>query len=274
MLAEYKQTYAQYANSVDGWRKMSSMELCNKYIEYENINPTIANAYLSAIIYKYWNMVDVYYHKNFGHLDAEDSYDWLISTVLYVLKHRVWLDPNHKLYNDPTAIDKAIHIRMYSTYLNHQKAVRTQKRDWDNGVYSWEMLKENIGDGVYAYNDGELATPFQYDYMSDFVVDCFNKKEYLKAFIIDGIVNEDVFMNKDGEEVFAIHRLLHHLRNLDEVFIKIFSDRYNLSCTSVAKACTYIPNTDKALLRRKVKHELFILKKDTLRAQRRGEVCF
>ena len=114
MLSDYRQLYAEDANRIKDWRKLSSQELCNGYIENELSNPPVASSYLSALIYKYWDVIPTYYNKCSMFATVEDIYDWLVDSILYVLSQRVWTDPTSTLYKDKNGADKAIRIRLQS----------------------------------------------------------------------------------------------------------------------------------------------------------------
>ena len=62
MLDEYKELCRIAANSAPDWEKMSKNDLCRAYVTSKG-NDLLQNAYLSAILYRYWNLIGKYYYQ-------------------------------------------------------------------------------------------------------------------------------------------------------------------------------------------------------------------
>ena len=154
MLEEYKEAYRQKADYIAGWNKLSRSELCRKYIE--NIdNKDISESYLSAIIYKFWNVAEHnYFTQSYkGLATQQDCYDWNVEGILYALDKHVWDDPNNELYGDPNGPEKAINVTIYGQKLNFYNSLKTYKRQINSGLVSQSSVL-NCKD----YYDYQLAS--------------------------------------------------------------------------------------------------------------------
>lgn len=240
MLDEYKNIYRKQASFIDGWEDISRSELCRKYIENVD-NKDLAESYLSAIIYKFWNVAEHNYFTQSAQKIAtpQDCYDWNIEGILYALKKHVWDNPDNELYNDPNGPEKALNVTIYSQKLNFYNSLKTYKRQINSSLYSLEKLQEDASDSYYLpYNEDYNFTD---SYMYKKVKEYFDKKLYLEAFVIDAILNHDMFvLTEDRCEVFNRFKLTKHLHHLDDNFCKYFSKFYKIPIAKVKKATTYI----------------------------------
>jgi hypothetical protein len=96
----------------EDWRSVDRNYLCFKCCEYENKDDTLFNAYLSAIIVRYWHLIKSNLFRGKGAYSCQDCYNWLIDSILGTLKTKSWLNPDSSLFNDPLAPDKSINVRM------------------------------------------------------------------------------------------------------------------------------------------------------------------
>lgn len=260
MLSEIKESYKQCADLIPGWRKMSRSELCFKYIEAEADNDTVkTSAYLSAIIYKFLNVVSHNYkHKWFYHVDAEVCYDWVISSIMYVLKHRVWMDPKNKLYGDINAPEKCINVKIYAEKMNYTVFAQRQKRNVLNTSMSIDSLSDDCpGECLFPYVD-EYAT--LEDLFSNKIIEFFNKKDYFNAFLLDAILTCKLQQSDSNNQIFK--KLKRHLNNLDTNYITVFSNNYGLDTDKVIKAYSYVKGLSYKNMINHLKNSLLFLRND------------
>ena len=264
MLSEYRQLYAEDANRIKDWRKMSSQELCNGYIENELSNPAVASSYLSALIYKYWDVIPIYYNKCNMFATAEDIYDWLVDSIMYVLSQRVWTDPTSTLYKDKNGADKAIRIRLQSLRINAVVASNRDKRQLQSNAVSLDDITDDFGD--FAMVRTNCICEDTYDTTKDIIKKAFDTKDYFTAFMVDGIANAHTFNTVEKEDgiytEFSAKRLVSHLRHIDDKYCKIFAAEFNYAVDKVKKAYSYVSCLSKARMYTKIKHTLFLLSKD------------
>ena len=85
-----KQIYERSADAISNWRDIDKNELCRLYCANEN-NPC-GEAYLSALICKYWNNIYKYYNQSQGYATLEDCYDIVIDAIQNIIRRRPWED--------------------------------------------------------------------------------------------------------------------------------------------------------------------------------------
>jgi hypothetical protein len=106
--------------------------------------------------------------------------------------------------------------------------------------------------------------------VSNFVVDLIKKsyynKEYIKAFILDIIINNNVFdenLESDGLYVsFNDKKLRHILKNIDDSYCVRFSQFYSIDLDDVKGCVHYITDLTHDKLKEKVTAILNFLKHD------------
>ena len=266
MLSEIKESYRQHADLIPDWRKLNRSQLCFKYIEYEKINPKLAEAYLSAIMFKCLNIVQ---HNSrvrwFYHADEHACYDWLTSSIIYVLNKRVWTDPKHPLYNDVNAPEKCINVAIYSQKINYTKHAKRQKREIMNNTLSLEALCE-------GNNDVPLAPYFDEDTTLEALINSkvrkfFSLKDYFKAFLIDAIITVNFNLNenlpKDLINLSIEKKLKHHLFTMSDEYLHIFSKQYGIDYEKVKLGFSYISSLSRNKLAKHLKQSLAELSRDS-----------
>ena len=253
MLNTYKKSYEECADLfiTENWRKMNKNTLVNKYIEVEN-NPKLANAYMSAIICRYWGVLSKYYNSSYNSVDKFTCHEWLVGAILRAIKHRKWLDPNNKLYGDPNGPDKVINRCLASERLGFFQSSNTYKRKQNYGIESIDKIQEDNSESsqipLYLPKDLDEGTLSIHQLISN----SFDNKDYITSFLIDGIINYDVFepanspKTKLDYSVFSEKKLLRHLRALSIQYIKDFADLFNKPIDEVKLAvqeCTSLTRT-------------------------------
>lgn len=248
---------------IPGWKKLSKLELCNKYVESVQNNDGLQDSYLSAIICTFWYIIRrTYYAQQFKLASEDDVYNWFIDGLLCALNEHVWLNPDNKLYNDSSGPEKAISVCIYSAKLNFFEALNCQKRKISKDSLSLDELLENTSDGYYLpYYDSEQ---YKDSYLYKLVLKFFNSKDYFTAFLLDALVNVDVFSRPAKNEPYQLsnRKLIKHLRTLYNNYCELFSQIYNLSLNDVKTAASYINNLTVDRMSRNITNVLFMLSKD------------
>lgn len=244
MLKEYRLIYETkadaYLSDID-WRHMNKNHIFNKYCEYENINPKLAEAYLSALIVRYWHLIKTYYNQGSGAYTAEDCYYWLVHVISWATKHK----PGQKggsMENDPNGPDKYINVSMKSRREGFYQWSNAAKRSaYFTQSTSLEKMIEDTGDANLPYFDN-VNDMIEFMDIKDLVVSQFKNKLYMGAFIIDGILNApviDTITDKNSGSVyteFNKKKLSKHIRNMDDNYCKLFSKMYNIPESDVIQA--------------------------------------
>lgn len=238
MLESYKKSYEDQADLYikENWREMNKNDLVNKYIEVED-NVTLANAYMCAIIYRYWNSLNNYCLKSCNSVSPEECYGWLLSAILWAVKHRKWKDPNNKLYNDPNGPDKVINRCIFSRRMGFYQSSNTYKRKRNFGLYSLESLMEDYGDAVYLPSPDKLSDSDESLGIYNLTRNAFTNGDYVTAFIIDCIVYGDLFRSSRKKHLrFNKQGLITRLHRLDTTYITRFASTYDLKEEDVEAA--------------------------------------
>ena len=244
MIREYKENCAQSAQFIPGWKDIDRSELCRLYVANKD-DEVLSNSYLSAILYKFWNITEHnYYTQKYKVATEADCIDWTVEGITYALDRHVWDDPDNSLYQDPKGPEKAINVAIYSTKVNFYQRIKHQKEKISYESISLEQLMENSSDSYYlpTYDKDTFAD----SYISKLIRDSFKDKDYMKAFVLDGIINTNVFQtvieNDKTYTVFDDKKLRKHLRKLDPNYCKIFSSRYGIKFEDVLKYTETLKN--------------------------------
>ena len=246
MLDEYKKNYYDIANRFPNWKSISRSELAFKYLQYKDKDNYLADACLSAIIYKFWNVIEHnYYKQQIKYASPEDCYQWVVDAILYVLDKHVWTDPDSNLYGDKNAPEKAINVFIVHAKDRFYISNNADKRKLNQSTLSIQQLNEDYPGWKepFDFDKDELIL----DTISDKVVQLFKSKRDVAAFTIDTIVTiGSVFETvKDGGKdysVFSIPKLKRYLRNIPNEYGSIFAEKYKLDKTDVDYSISYLHN--------------------------------
>lgn len=228
MLESYKKSYESVADKIDGWRAADKNDLFRSYIEYEH-DPVLSEALAAAIICRYWGAINKFYLKSYKATNVYECYNWLIQSFLATLKYRPWCNPENSLYNDPKGPDKAMNTILNSRRQEFFQNSNMIKRRVNYGAASIEELQENVGDSAFPISADYEDIDSMLD-IKNLVLEAFENKEYLLAFMVDGIINYNTFDidKKNGNKVTfnmkKLYRVLHHLdRGYYNNFVKMFN---------------------------------------------------
>lgn len=237
MVSDLKKIYEEKASLISDYKHINKNELVNLYIKNEN-NPILKEAYLSAIICRYWELINKYYQQSYTSVSIEECYDWLIRAILYALEHRKWLDPENKLYNDPCAPDKVINRCMLSSRRIFYQASNYAKRTLNYKTTSVEDVMLAYGD---VFPDEDNSFNEVEDCTNSLINEAISNDNYFLAFMIDGIAYFDTFKTYDYNDNikhfdFCERKLAKHLKNLDKNYGDMFSQRFKVDKNNVYKA--------------------------------------
>ena len=243
MLKDYVKNYSDYADAVIGkeWRNMGRSDLCFSCCEFEDKDKSLYNAYLCALVVRYWHLIRSNVVQGSGAYDENDCYNWLIDSILGTIHAKSWLNPESSLYNDPLAPDKSINVRMKSHRQGFYQWSNCQKRSGDFSINSsYESLFEDCGDAAFPIDDTTQNTIDYNMSVNDLIRKEFSNKNYMGSFTIYGIINADVFdyikEGKDRYTKFNKKKLSSYVRHLDDDFCREFSDTIDLPVEDVKKA--------------------------------------
>jgi hypothetical protein len=224
-------------------------ELADAYCEaVDTNNETLKDVYISALILRFWYVIDKMYKNNTVApcLEYEDFFWWLYEAIEYACKYRGWQDPTKNL-NAKQCINKCIDTiklqKYYDLRLDKKKAVN----------YCTSMDAPICGEGDDAEKTlGDILEDDSVDYAAgaDAVITLvqtyINRNKIIEAILIDNIAFNDVqkhskkvikTTNTEGEAIrytehsseFWAYKLVQIVSKLPEAYKKTFMERYNIS---------------------------------------------
>lgn len=271
VIDEYREYFRQGAARLPDWESLSKNELCFKYVDNEG-NRDIQNACFSALVYKYWPLINKYWFQCSNVASQEDVYDWLVDSINYALEHRRWLDPDSNIYNDPTGPDKVINRRMKCARLTFYQFINRKKRKDNFGMLSLDELlnvsdtpEATLPNSVSSLGDdrGHLNTdPLTSIDLHNYVKSLFKRKDYFLAFMVDIIMREDVFDFNDGVSKFNPRKLAKRLRHITPEYCEYFALEYELDEDVYSRYTSYCKNLSSNLIYNKIEYNLLKLRHD------------
>lgn len=254
-----KSNYKKWADFYlpQGWEKENKNNLFIAYTINEN-NPNLRDAYFSAIIYRYFPVIDKLYFNDKNSASKEDIHEWVVEAALYTLEKRMWENPKSSVYRDPNGPDKIMNRMIKSFRLLHYEKTNSAKRKLMFNNLSIEGLEEASGDyiiqGEYDRNLKEFEDPTR-----DIVIKAFKKKDYFKSFMIFNIVSQDVF---DDKNLLSAKKLNSSIRNMNDNMCKDFSLKYGLNFKEVQEASNICKSLSSNRIYTAIKRNLNLLAKN------------
>lgn len=267
MLDDYKELCRIAADSAPGWEELSKNDLCRAYVANKG-NEHLQNAYLSAILYRYWNLIGKYYYQSVNCATPEECYGWLVDSVSCCVNLAAWENPQSSIYNDPNGPDKVINRCMKCARLTYYQFINRKKRRDDFGMLSVDELKELYGNGAPEPSDPEQECNISDILIQEFVVDEFRRKNYFVSFLIYFIISGNVFdlITTEGQRdsEFNLRKMCKLMNSLNENHLWAFSNEYHIPLKDVEKAHEYIKMIPAGNMRKKVMQALEQLKHSAL----------
>ena len=251
MLNEYKQIYLESVKVIPSWRKMSQMELVEKYLE----GGPYAESYLAAEILKFWHIIDRTLYKDKGLYDEYEVYTWYISAILYAIKNKPWENPKSSLYQDKKSIEKILNVFVKCQRVNWFQASNRQKRKLNHATLSIEELQEMYNDGFVS---GNLIAQTEFPFFKDLVFKFYNEKQYLMCFIIDIIVNDISIKKLENNNIVRL--IIESIKSLPSNYVNSFCSTYNANIEVITEALNVVNNMSLKKLQESIEIKLINLK--------------
>ena len=267
LLEEYKELCYKAAEFVPGWQELSKNDLCREYVKNKG-NPEIQNAYMSAILYRYWNLISKYYYQSANCATPEECYGWLVDSVACCVNLAAWENPSSSIYNDSNGPDKVINRCMKCARLTYYQFMNRKKRKDDFGILSVDELQELYGNGVTEPQDPEQEYDVSLFVIKDYIIEEFRKKNYFVSFLIYFIVYANVFDMIKIEDTkiseFNLRKMCRIMSTIEDDMLVTFSEDLNLPLSDVTKAAEYVMSVPSGSMKKKVQQTLENLKHSEL----------
>lgn len=221
---------------------------------------------MGAIFCRYWHNISKYYATSYQSVSVETCYDWLVRSILYAIKRRPWTIPESNLYGDPAGPDKTINQVIKSTRLGFYQSSNTNRRRCNFGNTSLDSLVEKLGEAApLPEKDYFTDVPMSLD-LKNFIRDAFKNKEYLLAFMVDGIINYEVFdYERDSKgylySQFNPKKLARHVRSLSTNYCERFANMYELSEPETETAAQSVKDISRLRLKNAMKRNMKLLER-------------
>lgn len=267
MLDEYKELCRKAAGVAEGWEKLSKNDLCRAYVKNKD-NKALQDAYMSAILYRYWNLIGKYYYQSANCATVEDCYEWLVDSVSCCVNLAAWENPESSIYNDPNGPDKVINRCMKCARLTYYQFINRKKRKDDFGLLSVEEMKELYGNGAPEPHDPEQEYDDSLFVIKNYIVQQFERKNYFVSFLIYYILYANVFdvikIDNSKTSEFNLRKMCRVMTSLQDAELRAFSNDLNLDHDVVVKAYEYVKGIPSGNVRKKIQHALEELKHSDL----------
>lgn len=256
MVQDCKKIYTQVADRIPNWEKQTKSNLIRAYVEVQKSNnKELSDAYMSAIMLKYWSALNKYYYGKArgGHIRMDDCYDWLTQAILYTTSCHIWDKPfiekkdkstgkikqvRNPLYDNPDGPNIAVSKCIISMRLGFYQASNYAVRRVNYTAASLDGIIEDNKDHILPYDNLNDPNNSNYLTIKEMIIKNFKSKNYYKAFLLDGIINGDCFdLNSDKtEQIFNKKKLMKHLRYIDDNYCTTIAETFDLNLNDVIEA--------------------------------------
>lgn len=251
-------SYANEARKIPGFRigqkedvPYDIQELADMYLlAADRGDESSKSMYFSALMVRYWHMTSYLYDKSdtLSGITREDMVDWLVEGLLKAFRYRSWQDPSKAVSKDKKrgaekCFNQCITSRRQFWFKHYNQA----KRKDDKYVLSMDapstLSKQLTQDGKLEKSITIMDTLKTYDKPIEnicdvLIMDALDNKDMLTALVVDGMANQDTFVNDSKSWQPSRKKLMRHLHNLTPGFIEYFSDTYDVSTTKVNEEAT------------------------------------
>jgi hypothetical protein len=214
---------------------MSKSQLMRECIKHPP-NSLEYQAYMSAILCKYWYLIKTYKEIDKQFATEEDIYEWMCDALMYTLKNHKWDDsPEKYKENAPASIFSTV---FKCTRITAYQSSNRHKRKINPTTSSIEKIYDDYNvEPFYREDSDDLINNVLSNYHIFTVVKhFFNKHKFLHAFVIDNIVNGDVFGKVESGIYLNTQKLRQSLNKMDEQYAKTFSEIYDIPLKEVTDA--------------------------------------
>lgn len=255
MLEEYRNIYNNYLTNND-LKQKDKNELIRLYVD------TDKEEYLAAAICKFWYILNnkLNHNKNNKFVEPEDFYGMFIDSIMETCKNHLWNDEHHSLYKDKKAPEKSINTIFNSKVINYFHACNRQKRK--SSFEKITLKEQEPQEKLFISETINLDEGLSKEKIDNLIVDLFNKKDYYSAYILDMIINHNVFTIKNNQLIFNKKKLKHYFMSMSDDYCKYFSENYQINLDKVLYSIKYIEGLTYDNMEKKIDKSLNSLSHD------------
>lgn len=223
------------ASTIDGWEKMTKSQLLRECIKHPE-NSLEYQAYMSAILCKYWYLIKTYKEIDKQFASEEDIFGWISDALMYTLKNHKWDDsPEHYQENEPASHFMTV---FRCTRITAYQSSNRNKRKINATLSSVDKISDEYNvEPFYREEADDLINKSISNYhITTIVKHQIEKHKYLSAFIIDHIVNENVFGKVEDGIYLDINKLNLSLRKMDQIYAESFAETYEENREDIIRA--------------------------------------
>lgn len=239
MINENYEILRSCASSIPDWEKMSKSQLMRECIKYQP-NSLDYQAYMSAILCKYWYLIKTYKEIDKQFATEEDIFDWMCDALMYTLKNHKWDDsPEKYKENAPASIFSTV---FKCTRITAYQSSNRNKRKINPTLSSIEKIYDDYNvEPFYREATDDIINNVITDYhILTIVKSYFEKHKFMNAFVVDNIINGDVFGKVESGIYLNMQKMKQSLLKMDDRYIESFSDTYGVEEDEVRKAVNNI----------------------------------
>ena len=249
MLDENKLIYEEFATTyLPNWKNENKNDLIRKASTLPD--GIEKDAYVAAIMLKYWSKISKFYGKCSLVTTQEDIHEWLTTAILYAINKHPWDSPTASIYNDPNGPDKVVNRGMECVRLTFYQQLNRYNRKINSAILSLDCLTEDYKDAATpVYLDSYICE------VHDVIIGYFEKEEHVLGLLLNGILYENWQMSEENAKRVAVY-----LKKLDLEDAKLIASRYSVDVEYVIKSVTYCNRLTVDELRRRVQYAFVKLK--------------
>lgn len=264
MLEKYKEIYKNAASIIPNWENENKNTLINKYVEFKDSNPILADSYAAAIIYRYWNLISKYYYKSNRSVIKDDCVEWLMDAFIYATSHKKWLDKDNKLSQDKNGPDKVLNQCMDSERRIFYQAANYDVRKINYNTTSIQELEENNQDYIIPYSP-QFKEDDECIWINSYIKKLFKDHNYIDALILHAISYADVFNSQKTKDInitttFNDRKLSKYLRSLGNEDYNQLIEKYDISSLDIDKIKSVSSNFTSVKVKKIINNSLVSLK--------------
>lgn len=195
---------------------------------------------MSAILCKYWYLIKTYKEIDKQFATEEDIFEWMCDALMYTLKNHKWDDsPEKYKENAPASIFSTV---FKCTRITAYQSSNRHKRKINPTLSSIEKIYDDYNvEPFYREDSDDLINNIITDYhILTIVKTYFDKHKFMHAFIVDNIVNGDVFGKVESGIYLNMQKMKQSLSKMDDDYAEVFSETYGVNEDSVKNAISTI----------------------------------